>query len=121
MRACLLSRGPAAASNPSCVRLSGQECRHGHTSHCHTISFYLGGAAYGLKNMASMAFSEKAAQQSLLGALLRRSNGTAHTQDTVASYRRQKHTFRNLNNISHLLSMRKEVCRRLQAGPACRP
>ncbi len=86
----LLSCGLAAASSPRCMRLSGQECRHGHTSHCHTINPHLGGAAHGLKDAASMAFSEKAAQQSLLRALLHRSNGMAHTQDTVASHRRHK-------------------------------
>lgn len=86
----LLSRGPAAASSPRCVRLSGQECRHGHTSHCHTFNPYLGGAAHGLKDAASMAFSERVAQQSLLRALLHRSNGMAHTQQTVASHRRHK-------------------------------
>ena len=44
----LLTRGLAAASSPRCVRLSGQECRHDHTSHCHTIDLHIRRTAHGL-------------------------------------------------------------------------
>ena len=45
----LLSRGLAAASSPRCERLSGQECSHGHTSHCHATTLDIGWSGHRLE------------------------------------------------------------------------
>ena len=91
--ACLLSRGPAAASSPRCARLSGQEYRHGHTSHRCATTSHIGRTAHGLTHAITMACSHSLALLLRPQAWLRRRIGMVQTQDAVASHRRHKAQF----------------------------